>query len=330
MTALLVDDVDSAVALLRAGGLVAVPTETVYGLAADATNPAALARIFEVKQRPRNHPLILHIAGIDEMSRWAQDVTTWAQHLAENCWPGPLTLVLNRTAAVDDVVTGGQSTVALRVPASPLLSEMLLKLGTAVAAPSANRYGRVSPTTAEHVVTGIGAALNPVTDGVLDGGACSVGVESTIVDATGERPRLLRPGALSTQMVTDITGLAVEHSDGSIRASGMHEVHYTPDAAVVVTEAADLAAVVAKLRKVNATMRIGLLAVPDGRGGIPDDLYPLTLATTVNELAADLYAALHAADDLGMETVVAVLPAPTGIGHAVRDRLLRAAGARAT
>lgn len=330
MTGLRVDDVESAVALLRGGGLVAVPTETVYGLAADATNPAALVRIFEVKQRPRDHPLILHIAELDEMSRWAQDVPGWARHLAERCWPGPLTLVLNRTPAVNDVVTGGQSTVAIRVPASPLLSEVLVKLGTAVAAPSANRYGRVSPTTAEHVVTGIGAALNSATDGVLDGGACPVGVESTIVDATGERPRLLRPGALSTQMVSEITGLAVEHSDGSVRASGTHEVHYTPLARVVVTEEDDLPAVVARLRQVSATTRIGLLALPGDRGGVPDDLRQLTKATTVTELAADLYAALHVADDLGMETVVAVLPAPTGIGHAVRDRLLRAAGAGAT
>ena len=231
---------------LLAGGLVAVPTETVYGLAADATNRAAVRRIFEVKGRPADHPLIVHVHDAAELDRWARSVPQWAQELAEVCWPGPLTLVVERASGVLDEVTGGLDTVAVRVPDHPATLAILESLA-GVAAPSANRFGKVSPTTAAHVVADLGADLDPERDAVLDGGPCRVGVESTIVEAIGDTPVLLRPGQISGAEIEAICERGVRRDDhGPARAPGMLAAHYAPSAAVHVVDAGEWPAALAE------------------------------------------------------------------------------------
>lgn len=222
-----------AVRLLRAGGVVAVPTETVYGLGADASNPAAVARVFELKGRPADHPLIVHIGEADVISEWARDIPEEAWALARAFWPGPLTIILKRGTAALDVVTGGQDTVGLRVPDHPLTLRLLAELGGGVAAPSANRFGRVSPTRVGHVEAEFGDQL----DYILDGGPCSVGLESTIVDLSGFDPRILRPGAVTASDIASVLGTigSRETSAGetpSPRAPGTLASHYSPETAV--------------------------------------------------------------------------------------------------
>lgn len=303
---------DEAVRVLRAGGLVAIPTETVYGLAADASNPDAVARIFSVKGRPAGHPLIVHVAAATELDRWASDVSPAARRLAETCWPGPLTLVVPRAPAVLDAVTGGRSSVGLRVPAHPLALELLGRFGGGLAAPSANRFGRVSPTSAAHVRADLGDAV----DLVLDGGQCPVGVESTIVDCTVEPPQVLRPGAVTHEQVTallaDLLAGPVEEAVGPSRAPGMLDSHYAPSAAVVLADTSHEA--VARTHELRAAGRTVELVDPG------DDLAAY---------ARDLYAWLRAADARHTEVVVAVLPTAVGLGHAIRDRLIKAAAPRA-
>lgn len=305
-------DVQRAAAVLRAGGLVALPTETVYGLAADATNAAAVARIFSTKGRPADHPLIVHLASADDLDAWARDIPTWARLLAAAYWPGPLTLILPKQAGVLPDVTGGQDTVGLRVPAHPLTHEVLRLLGTGVAAPSANRFGRVSPTTVEHVRADLGELLRD-DDYLLDGGPCAVGVESTIIDCTGPRPRLLRAGAVTSAMVEETTGLEVLAADGTIRASGTLASHYSPHATVHIVTPSEL----------DAHPGAGLIApatVPT-----PAGMARLLAARDLGEYARDLYGALRASDELGLSDVCAVLPDAVGLGAAIRDRLARAA-----
>ncbi|MBI1844800.1 MAG: threonylcarbamoyl-AMP synthase, partial [Actinobacteria bacterium] len=223
-----------AVGVLRAGGLVAFPTETVYGLGADASNDEAVRRIFAVKGRPTDHPLIVHLGDADQLDAWAREIPSDARLLAAACWPGPLTLVLWRSSAVSDVVTGGRDSVGLRVPSHPVALELLRAFGGGVAAPSANRFGRVSPTTAAHVVADLGDDV----DLVLDGGPCAVGVESTIVDLTGEAPMLLRQGGVSIETIEGVIGRAViATAEGPARAPGMLAAHYAPTARVELVEA---------------------------------------------------------------------------------------------
>lgn len=314
-------DVDAAVQALRAGGLVALPTETVYGLAADARNADAVSRVFAVKGRPASHPVIVHLPDVDAVDRWAATVPSWALTLARAVWPGPLTLIVPRRPDVLDVVTGGQPTVGLRVPAHPLTHEVLRSFGGGVAAPSANRFGQVSPTTAQHVASELGPLLDPTRDLVLDGGRCPVGVESTIVGAWDDEPRLLRAGAVTVAQVEQLVGRSVTLDTGGVRAPGTTSSHYAPRARVVVTEPESLSAASATL---PSTSPFGLIAlaqvvppdVPHHRLAAPDD---------DAEYAHMLYAALRAADEAGLDTVVAVLPPDEGVGHAVRDRLNRAA-----
>ena len=229
----------SAAKHLIAGDLVAFPTETVYGLGADASNSQAVARVYSVKGRPNDHPLIVHIASMERMGDWASDVPEYAIALARSFWPGPMTLVLKRSELAGDFVTGGQDTVGVRVPdhvvALALLEAFEKAGGKGVAAPSANRFGNVSPTTAAAVVEELVNYLSK-DDLVLDGGACSVGVESTIIDCTGLLPRVLRPGAISTAMIEEVTGLRTMSVNGgdSIRVSGSLENHYAPAARVLL------------------------------------------------------------------------------------------------
>jgi len=300
------DPVGEAVAVLRRGGLVGMPTETVYGLAADAANEAAVGKIFAVKGRPAGHPLIVHVASAEALPMWAAEVPPAAAVLAEACWPGPLTVLVPRAAHVLDVVTGGRPTVGLRVPAHPLALDLLHRFGGGVAAPSANRFGHVSPTTAAHVRADLGTAV----DLVLDGGACPVGVESTIVDCMVDPPQILRPGGIADEAVArlldGVGGLAA--ASGPSRASGMLASHYAPTAMVELYDT--LAAATARAGALTATGRVA--DVLDATGDLV-------------AVAQGLYAWLRTADDRGVEVVCAVLPPPTGLGHAIRDRLFKAA-----
>jgi L-threonylcarbamoyladenylate synthase len=309
---LLTTDLGRAAEALRNGGLVAIPTETVYGLAADARQPAAVARIFEVKGRPKDHPLIVHIGGYDEIDSWTGDVNASTAEaiarLAGACWPGPLTMLVPRGPGVIDGVTGGRPTVGLRAPAHPLALELIDTLGTGLAAPSANRFGRVSPTTAEHVLDDLGAFLDPRTDAVLDGGPCPVGVESTIVDLTTSPPQVLRAGAIVDKDVESILAGPLAEAAGPSRASGMLVAHYAPATEVVLVD--DFAA--AEREQTHRSGREQRVRVLDRT----DDLVVA---------ARELYADLRQADGDRLDVLVVVLPPAAGLGHALRDRLFKAA-----
>ncbi len=304
---------DAAANLLR-GGLVAFPTETVYGLGADACNADAVARIYSVKGRPADHPLIVHIASMDGLGDWADDVPGYAISLARDFWPGPMTLVVKRSGLAGDFVTGGQDTVGVRVPDHPVALGLLEAFeragGKGVAAPSANRFGNVSPTTAQAVSDELGNYLAEG-DQILDGGGCDVGVESTIIDCTGDVPKILRPGAISAQMIAESTGLAVVGvvEESAIRVSGSLEAHYAPAATVVLDQ--------------SPVAGQGFIAMADVVAG--DDVVRLAAPKTHEEFARALYSALRAADEQGLETVVVAQPTGDGIAVAIRDRLKRAA-----
>jgi L-threonylcarbamoyladenylate synthase len=294
-----VSDIDRAVAVLREGGLVAIPTETVYGLAGDASNPDAVGRIFKVKGRPAHHPLIVHIATPDQLGNWAATIPPSAAVLADACWPGPLTLLVPRGARVLDVVTGGLPTVGVRVPAHPLTLELLARFGGGLAAPSANRFGRVSPTTAAHVRADLGDEV----DFVLDGGACPVGIESTIVDCTVDPPQVLRPGGISAEAIAALLNIVLGDAAGPSRAPGMLESHYAPRCRVLL---------------VGSVVEAQQAAAGHPGAEIIDD-------DDLVHYAHSLFSRLRDADDRGVETVIAVLPPATGLGHAIRDRLTKAA-----
>jgi L-threonylcarbamoyladenylate synthase len=307
-----------AAAVLTGGGLVAFPTETVYGLGADACNAAAVARIYLVKGRPADHPLIVHVASIDGLGDWADDVPGYAIALARDYWPGPMTLVVRRSGLAGDFVTGGQDTVGVRVPNHPvalgLLEAFVRAGGKGVAAPSANRFGNVSPTSAQAVAAELGDYL-AAGDQILDGGACDVGVESTIIDCTGDVPKILRPGAVTAQMIAQCTGLDVVGSVGAvvdsavIRVSGSLDSHYAPMATVVLDQ--------------TPLAGQGFIAMADVVA--LDDVVRLAAPTTHDDFARVLYAALRAADEQGLATVVVQQPQGDGIAVAIRDRLKRAA-----
>ena len=302
------NDIAHAADVLRSGGLVAFPTETVYGLGADATNPSALRRLFAVKERPLDHPVIVHVARAEQLDDLGRDVPEIAHALAEACWPGPLTLVVRRR--VDRVAaeaTGGRDTVGIRVPDHPVARALLDAFGGGIAAPSANRFGRVSPTTAGHVHDDLGADV----DLVLDGGSCAVGVESTIVDVTGYEPVLLRVGGISEERLAALVGARLaRRTAGEVAAPGTLESHYAPVARVELVRAAELPARAECLRAEGSA--VGVLDAPGD----------------VGEYARGLYRGLRALDRRGVDVILAVLPADTeGIGAAVADRLRRAAAA---
>lgn len=308
---MLTDDPQLAGARLRAGGLVALPTETVYGLAADAANPEALRRLYAVKGRPADHPSIVHLADAADAPAWAAAWPAAAQALADAFWPGPLTLVLPAGDRAAPEALGGAATIALRVPDHALTRAAIRAAGTGVAAPSANRFGRVSPTTAQHVAEDLGRDV----DLILDGGPCTVGVESTIVDLTGAQPRILRPGAVTATMVTAALAAPLGTvGDDAPRAPGTLAAHYAPHLPVVLVE--DPAAVADPASTVliapSGTAAAGFHAVIDA--GASAEAY-----------AACVYAMLRAADMSGAARIAVVPPPAGGIGDAVRDRLRRAA-----
>jgi len=317
VTARLTTDPLDAANALRAGALVALPTETVYGLGGDASNPDAVTRIFAVKARPPAHPLIVHLADADAARAWATDIPAWAADLADQLWPGPLTLIVPKAAGVLDSVTGGQPTVGLRVPDHPLALRALDAFGGGVAAPSANRHGKVSPTTAGDVEADLGSDLTDA-DVILDGGRCPVGVESTIVGAWDDVPRILRAGAVTAERITAITGRTVTSNADGVRAPGRGASHYAPRAHVRAVEPAYLEATLATLDDGP----VGVIALASQN--VPNGLR-LADPSDDAQYAHQLYATLRDADRRGLRSVVAVLPPDTGLGRAVRDRLRRAA-----
>jgi L-threonylcarbamoyladenylate synthase len=315
--------VDAAASLL-AGNLVAFPTETVYGLGADACNADAVGRIYSVKGRPEDHPLIVHVASMDALGDWASDVPGYAISLARDFWPGPMTLIMKRSGLAGDFVTGGQDTVGVRVPDHPvalgLLEAFARAGGKGVAAPSANRFGNVSPTTAQAVADELSEYLAEV-DQILDGGPCEVGLESTIIDCTRDVPRILRPGAVTVAMIEESTGLNVSDSasinggavdEKEIRVSGSLDSHYAPAATVLLDQ--------------SPAEGQGFIAMADI--ATPDGVVRIAAPKNDEEFARVLYAALRAADEKGLKTVFVVQPAGDGIAIAIRDRLLRASKGR--
>ncbi|WP_235190796.1 L-threonylcarbamoyladenylate synthase [Amycolatopsis rifamycinica] len=316
-------DIGKAAGVLRAGGLVAVPTETVYGLGANVEDPAAVARVFQVKGRPPTHPLIVHLGSAEQLGDWVADVPETALVLAGHFWPGPLTLVLRRGRRVPLEATGGLETVAVRVPAHPVALELLSAFGGGVAAPSANRFGSVSPTTADHVRAELGDAV----DFVLDGGPCDVGVESTIVDATGEVPGILRPGGVTPEELEAVLGRPVGAGvTNHIRVPGQHPSHYAPRARVVLVEPAEIATTAQAAQERGH--QVGVL-LPPSCADVPVKAHAVVaVPPSMAGYARGLYGFLRELDRLGCDLIVASLPAEEGLGLAIANRLRRAAGPR--
>ncbi|MBO1332278.1 L-threonylcarbamoyladenylate synthase [Streptomyces sp. VRA16 Mangrove soil] len=316
-------DIEKAADVLRAGGLVALPTETVYGLGADAENPAAVGRIFQVKGRPSNHPLIVHIGSAELLDDWVAEVSDTARLLAERFWPGPLTLVLPRGPRVPLEATGGLETVAVRVPAHPVARALLTAFGGGVTAPSANRFGSVSPTTADHVRTELGDAV----DHVLDGGSCDVGVESTIVDVTGDTPSILRPGGVTREELEAALGRPLAVPGASpIRVPGQHPSHYAPRARVVLVEPGEVVAEAERAQ--DQGLRVGVF-LPAALSGTPVKAHAVVeVPASAAAHARGLYGFLRELDEQGCDLIIASLPQEEGLGVAIANRLGRAAGPR--
>ncbi len=313
-------DITRAVDALRRGRLVAFPTETVYGLGADAAHPDALARLYAVKGRPAEHPVIVHVAEPVQLAEWAAHVPRAARLLADALWPGPLTLVVPRAARVPDGITGGGDTVGLRVPDQPVALALLRAFGGGIAAPSANRFGHVSPTTAADVRADLGDDV----DVVLDDGPCRVGVESTIVDCTGDELVILRPGGVTRERIEEVSGRpAAIARDSPVRAPGTLKSHYAPDATVLLVDRDGLPDRAAAL--VAAGQRVAVLA-EEPCPSLPAGVIVLDPPADVDDYARVLYARLHEVDRQGVDVLLAVPPRDTGLGTAVADRLRRAAG----
>ncbi|MFE5220428.1 MULTISPECIES: L-threonylcarbamoyladenylate synthase [unclassified Streptomyces] len=318
-------DIEKAAGVLRGGGLVALPTETVYGLGANAEDPAAVLRIFQVKGRPPSNPLIVHISSAEQLGDWVEEVSPAARLLAERLWPGPLTLVLRRGRRVPLEATGGLETVAVRVPHHPVALALLSAFGGGVTAPSANRFGSVSPTTAAHVRAELGDAV----DFVLDGGPCEVGVESTIVDATDEIPAILRPGGVTREDLEAVLGCALAVPAYSrIRVPGQHPSHYAPRARVVLVEPEKVVAE-AELAQ-GLGHRVGVF-LPVAFAGAEVKVHAVVqVPGSMAAFARGLYGFLREFDQQGCDLIVASLPAEEGLGLAIANRLRRAAGPRPT
>ena len=298
---------------LRQGNLVAFPTETVYGIGADAMNKDAVARMYQVKNRPASHPVIVHIAELNDVDYWAKDVPEYAINLMRDFWPGPMTLLLKRREVAGDFLTGAQEIVGLRIPASSLalglLNEFKAVGGKGIAAPSANRYGAVSPTTAEAVSQELSEYLLP-DDQILDGGPCLVGVESTIIDCSSDNPMILRPGSVSAEMIEESTGIILaEAGEKKIRTSGSDKQHYAPKAKVIIDG--------------QSQSGEGLIAMSDV--ATPEGVIRLAEPKSIEEYARALYAALRQGDSQNLESIRIIPPDGQGLAVAIRDRINRAA-----
>ena len=308
------NDIQAAASALKNGKLVAFPTETVYGLGADAQSQDSVSRIYQAKGRPADHPLIVHIADKKQMTDWAVRIPDFAKALTSAFWPGPMTLILERSDLAKDFVTGGQDSVGLRVPNHPVALELLTEFaklgGKGIAAPSANRFGKVSPTTAQAVNEELVNYLE-TGDLILDGGLAEVGIESTIIDCTGESPKILRPGSITIEMIEKATGLELDHSVSNLRVSGTLENHYSPNAKVVL----DQPPVVG-----DGFIAMSNVATPAG-------VIRLAAPATADEYAQILYQSLRSADEQLIGRVIVWQPTGSGIAIAIRDRLQRASNA---
>ena len=308
------EDIKKAAQALKDGYLVAFPTETVYGLGADATNEKAVSRVYSVKGRPTDHPLIVHISSINQLGKWAIDIPEYAIKLAEEFWPGPMTLILKRSEIAKDFITGGQENVGVRVPGYQAAQNLLKKFedlgGLGVVAPSANRFGKVSPTQSNHVKEELGKALMS-SDLIIDGGPSQIGIESTIVSCLDSEPVILRPGAITTQMVERATGLhAIEANlKKSIKAAGLLSSHYSPKAKVILDQIPHPG---------DGFLAMSNIPTPEGaiRLASPENL---------EQYAKELYSALRLGDDKNLANIYVDLPVGTGLGEAIRDRLLKSA-----
>lgn len=306
--------ISNAAAALQAGALVAFPTETVYGLGADATNESAVARIYSVKGRPADHPLIVHIGQLLQLDQWAIDIPDYAIALARDYWPGPMTLILRRSGKAKDFITGGQDSVGIRIPANPIALALLHEFTGGIAAPSANRFGAISPTTAHAVNDEIGEFLNPAKDLILDGGPSLVGVESTIIECLEDLPRILRPGAITEEMIEGSTGLKIERSESQTRASGLLDTHYAPKAKVFLLDPVNPV--------VACIAGVGFLAAENHL--TPDGAIRLASPIDDDDYARCLYEALREGDRKNLTVIYVIPPSGDGVAIAIRDRLQRA------
>lgn len=317
----LTKDLKLAVKCLQNGELVAFPSETVYGLGADARNDQAIARVFQVKGRPSDHPLILHIASVEQLPLWATDIPDSAWLLAAHFWPGPLTLILNKHATVSKLITGGQETIAIRIPNHPLTLDLLTQFGSAIVGPSANKYGRVSPTTATHVAADLGNEVSAI----LDGGACSIGIESTIVHLASAHPVIMRQGSITAQQLSSVLGCNLElrpETNNTVRTSGSHESHYaplTPAYLLTVDEITQQITLFAEQQQ-NVSV-LSFAAQPDN---ISSKIFWQQLPKDPQIYAHDLYANLRAHDQLGNAAILIEQVPPDDAWLAIMDRLIRA------
>ncbi|MBC7250438.1 MAG: threonylcarbamoyl-AMP synthase [Anaerolineae bacterium] len=333
------DIIRQAAEVIRQGGLVAFPTETVYGLGANALNEEAVARIFVAKDRPAEDPLIVHIASIEDLRRVARELPPQVRVLSQAFWPGPLTLILPRAAAVPSNVTAGLDTVGVRMPAHAVALALIRAAGTPIAAPSANLFGRPSPTTAQHVLEDLGGRV----DLILDGGPTPIGVESTVLDLSGERPVILRPGGLSREALSlvleeiavDTSALWREREEGRFPSPGLMEKHYAPRARLIFFRGAEQAMLAAMKEQVDqllaAGKKVGLLLASEDRGlfaGYPVLIEDLGPGDNLGHIAARLFAAIRALDGQGVEVILARGFGAMGLGLAIEDRLAKAAGGR--
>ena len=310
------DAIHKAAEKLKSGHLVAFPTETVYGLGADATNEEAVKRIYEVKGRPNNHPLIVHVASINALETWAQDIPDYAVELARAFWPGPMTLILKRSDVAKDFITGSQDSVGIRVPSDPVALELLSQFeslgGLGVAAPSANRYGQVSPTSAHDVQAELGEYLSG-NDLILEGGQSEVGIESTIIDCRNLIPTILRPGSVTKSMINSIVLVEFANMEESqFRVSGSYEKHYAPKTKVIINQAP---------KSGQAFIALSSIQTPDG-------VYRISSPVNVVEFARDIYAGMRRADELGISELVIKVPEGQGVEIAILDRLKKASNGR--
>ncbi len=306
--------IDKAVELLKAGELVAFPTETVYGLGADSTNDQALAKIFQLKERPKNHPLILHIATIAELNKYAQNIPDIAYKLAENFWPGPFTIILERAKDTSKVITGQQDTVALRIPNHPVALELLENFGAAIAAPSANRFGRISPTTSEHVKTEFGNKIKLI----LDGGASQVGLESTILNLSSSQAQILRPGQITKEAIANILGYmpqSMQNTNNAIKSPGLLKSHYSPITASSLKTRSELAKII------KTQNNIGVLC---HSLNLKEAKNIIVLKNNPATYAQKLYASLRQLDRLGLNHIYIEEPNDNSEWSAIKDRLSRA------
>lgn len=305
-------NVTKAAKSLKRGHLVAFPTETVYGIGADATNFDAVSRLFSVKSRPYSHPLIVHIASLEQAKYWTTKVPSYALSLAENFWPGPMTLIFSNDSLEGNLVHGGQASVALRIPSDPIASQLISEFaalgGHGIAAPSANKYKSVSPTQAQDVSDEIGSYLSH-NDIILDGGKCSIGIESTIISCINSKPRILRPGAITAEMIKKCVGmnLEIDKQEVTLRYPGMERSHYQPRARVVLNKEAKPGEGFMALSHINTPSGAIRLASPD----------------SIEQFASQLYATLRLADKKLLGTICVILPPSDGVGFAIIDRLLR-------